>query len=196
MLAAYCRLPRFLKGDEGLLLAPDVVPVDMLVENVARTGLLRVGWWRAERAFAGWNVRGTERTRRSERGEEKDAAQMWELQGGCCSQLACMRVFLRARYAPMSRDFQASVELESIPLQRKKAPPTLVPELQRGWGRRVHARSVLLLPWQPHRAVTDGEQSCAAGLIISKVTSCFGQHSPAGGNVKVSSSSGCIKCAR
>lgn len=32
MLAAYCRLPRFLKGDRGLLLEPDAVPGGMLVD--------------------------------------------------------------------------------------------------------------------------------------------------------------------
>lgn len=32
VLVAYCRLPRFLKGDRGLLLAPDVVPVGTLVD--------------------------------------------------------------------------------------------------------------------------------------------------------------------
>lgn len=52
------------------------------------------------------------------------------LQSACVC--ACVHACLRARYVPMSRDFQTSVELESIPLQRKKAPPTLVPELQHG----------------------------------------------------------------
>lgn len=133
MLAAYCRLPRFLKGDRGLLLAPDVVPVGMLVDMLP--GSAQRGWIDGElsetsedRTSEGQKRQGGGGGGGVEKGWRKMQHRCWELQGCCCSQLACMCAY----YVPMSRDFQTSVELESNPLQRKKAPPTLVPELQHG----------------------------------------------------------------
>lgn len=82
---------------------------------------------------------------REEKEEEEEEEEEWKRGGERCSidagsfggallQSACVHacVCLRVCYVPMSRDFQTSVEPESIPLQRKQAPPTLVPELQRG----------------------------------------------------------------
>lgn len=120
-----------------MLLAPDVVPVGTLVDMLP--GSAQRGWIDGE--LRETSEDGTSEGRRRqggggqvEEGWRKMQHRCWELQGGCCSQLACMSARERvcAHYVPMSRDFQTSVELESNPLQRKKAPPTLVPELQHG----------------------------------------------------------------
>lgn len=136
---------------QGLALGTRRGPGGHAAGHVARISSARTDRRRAERVFGGRTV--MRRRRRRKRGREEEGRgkmqdRCWELRGGGLLQSACVRacVRLRARYAPMSRDFQTSVELRSIPLQRHEAPPTLVPGLRRGQGRRVFTRAILLLP--------------------------------------------------
>lgn len=88
------------EGGQGLAFGPRRGPGGHTGGHVARISSVRMDWPRAERVFGGMNVAGREKTRRRRRGRRKMQHRCWELQGGCCSQLACMRacvhVFARA----------------------------------------------------------------------------------------------------
>lgn len=100
VLAAYCRLPRFLKGDRGLPLAPEVVPVGMLVDMLS--GSAQRGWIDWELCESSEDGVSEGQRRQGEGGVEEGRRKMqhrcWELQGGCCSQLAYVRACVLRDY--------------------------------------------------------------------------------------------------
>lgn len=143
VLAVYCRLPLFLKGDKGLFLAP-VPPAEfpeVRLEDMF-PGLAGSNWEKKSWVSQSCGWRSGDK-RHSERGQERRPGtdrrgrmehRCWEFKGVGASQ--GVRVWV---CVDVSRDFQSgwcSVGLRSIPLHRNSPRPlrkTPVPELQHWW---------------------------------------------------------------
>lgn len=172
VLAAYCRLPRFLKGERGLFLAPVAAPGGRLEDMLWVPGCVVQavkGKGELSPSCRGLSVR--ELTRRKERRGRRCSTYAGCLRRYDCSQRKCVYLCVFVCVCVSVCYVCATSRLVGpacITMQRNKPRPlrkALVRELQRWWrlrgGTHTYTRqpAVLLLPWQP-QIMSNSETSC------------------------------------